>query len=770
MGSEPYFYQWQNPHLLKTIYPFREMKFKDFLMIYQEVDLWANLKSRNVNDPDVSSRLAELEEKSKLEREKVVQELQISLQARLQADPWFAKITGANDKSLRFKRVYYLDRMTTDYLQRLADLESRQKSYLRRMEWYPQNDERRITWENRVRELDTPISVVRQELEGLVNLRNLFDREARLPQPGAKKQATVADLARAELDEYRKELDQLSSDEILKRVWERLNETRPDGKPRFEKWFKYMVIHFSGMRYMSAHGSWADPDDLLELLVREELEGKLAPGEDIDDKIEAEIIRLMNIPADESTRHLNPALKALVFFKQQKDRQGDPIPDWVWDEIVKYTQLRLEVTSDIWEASSPERWKYENRRWRDIMTNWQRDDITIWRKEHRETLDLIVTRAVCNEIAEHIQHLRGITPAAGLTAKPSWYLRLEGKTKNLPEGDPLRCFFHNASDPKDFINGASIFWLGWVEREPNAWQIARPLAGIELWPGIKSTGGQAGKPKVKESPKGKQPAPEGWIYQQTSSAFIRSRSISIQIPTVQELRKKGMTDREIDQYRKELRSQNTSEKQYLRWKHEAIVVGVVELIDGKHVLTFETGKIGLNWHHIDNLINNPIDRIFLGYIPPAGQEPENLALMLDPQKILKTYPQVVEIPRPREGFSLAGEPEEEVQVVEVQVPQQLPPAEKFYVYAITNRQRKSLFIGVTREIKIRFFEHVHHLLPGFSKKRKLNRLVYYQAYNTLGDALAVLEKLEKLSLQEKKEFISANNPRWRDLSDELSLA
>ena len=85
----------------------------------------------------------------------------------------------------------------------------------------------------------------------------------------------------------------------------------------------------------------------------------------------------------------------------------------MWQEITKFTQLRLGVDDPNWESISSERYKFEDRRWRELMDSWQRKDITQWRQKHAQTLDLIVTRAVCNEIAEHIQHLRGILPPAG---------------------------------------------------------------------------------------------------------------------------------------------------------------------------------------------------------------------------------------------------------------------------------------------------------------------------------------------------------------------
>ena len=42
------FFQWQNDVLLKTIYPLREMKLRDFLIFYKEIDLWAQYKSANL--------------------------------------------------------------------------------------------------------------------------------------------------------------------------------------------------------------------------------------------------------------------------------------------------------------------------------------------------------------------------------------------------------------------------------------------------------------------------------------------------------------------------------------------------------------------------------------------------------------------------------------------------------------------------------------------------------------------------------------------------
>jgi hypothetical protein len=96
----------------------------------------------------------------------------------------------------------------------------------------------------------------------------------------------------------------------------------------------------------------------------------------------------------------------------------------MWKEVVARTQLRLRFAGENWETLTPEeRSEYLDREsavFRETMIEWKRKHLTGWREEHDRSHRLIVTRAVCNEVAEHIQHLRGLTPPGGLTAKPSW--------------------------------------------------------------------------------------------------------------------------------------------------------------------------------------------------------------------------------------------------------------------------------------------------------------------------------------------------------------
>jgi hypothetical protein len=52
----PYTYAWQNPILRETIYPYRLQKLRDFLLVYEEIDLWQRLKNSPI-DPALEQEI-----------------------------------------------------------------------------------------------------------------------------------------------------------------------------------------------------------------------------------------------------------------------------------------------------------------------------------------------------------------------------------------------------------------------------------------------------------------------------------------------------------------------------------------------------------------------------------------------------------------------------------------------------------------------------------------------------------------------------------------
>jgi putative endonuclease len=59
----------------------------------------------------------------------------------------------------------------------------------------------------------------------------------------------------------------------------------------------------------------------------------------------------------------------------------------------------------------------------------------------------------------------------------------------------------------------------------------------------------------------------------------------------------------------------------------------------------------------------------------------------------------------------------------------------YYVYIMSNRTRR-LYIGVTNDLMRRAYEHKHRLMPGFTSKYFLDRLVYFEEPDDVGAAIA----------------------------------
>ncbi len=94
---------------------------------------------------------------------------------------------------------------------------------------------------------------------------------------------------------------------------------------------------------------------------------------------------------------------------------------------------------------------------------------------------------------------------------------------------------------------------------------------------------------------------------------------------------------------------------------------------------------------------------------------------------------------------------------------------EYYVYIITNRYNNVLYVGVTNNLERRIYEHKNKLIEGFSKKYKLGKLVYFEIFHEINDALAAEKKIKGWLRSKKVELIESINPEWQDLSRDSSL-
>src|SRR3569832_588520 len=89
----------------------------------------------------------------------------------------------------------------------------------------------------------------------------------------------------------------------------------------------------------------------------------------------------------------------------------------------------------------------------------------------------------------------------------------------------------------------------------------------------------------------------------------------------------------------------------------------------------------------------------------------------------------------------------------------------YCVYVMTNKANTVLYVGVTSNLFDRVLKHKHKIYQGFTSKYHCNKLVYYEEYQWIHDAIAREKQLKAGSRKKKIDLILANNAAWKDLSE-----
>jgi hypothetical protein len=685
------YFQWQNEFLRKTIYPLREEKLRDFLVYYMEVDVWSQYKDKDINtlitEVDEYKKTWELNAAAALKEytslrdyflRKDVREDYSNFQPIDEAElgeinHLHALFAESWPRDIRGERSF-VDGIIPNWVLHRRGIREWIKSRTRR---HNSMDPNHVKYAVEGKELEfketVTLPMAEQEMGKLLAFLATYDKieerklawyklsksDPNFKTPEAEflakyppeQQVTLRDIAYWKVEEYTKSIAKQNQYELLDKINQRFQKE----PKRFPQWLQYMVVHFSGMRYASAHGSWADPRDLMIRLGVLDVERELEPLDDV----EIEKRCKEKVAVYESTDGTNKPKLALATEKEWKDKlqlhlasikTGGPktrraglvalqidevnyenkslstedalqklmemkstFPKWAWKEIVKFTPLRVTEVSDLgWEKLTPQEQEERNAQQsndiRAVMDAWEYYDPSAWREEHGRTLELIVTRAVCNETAEHCQHVRGQLPPGGLAPKAKWYATNETENK-LPGS-----YYVRPTSEKDYTQGASVLWLRFVNssiNNPSEWQIARWIETKQ------KVGLLPAEFKTKKAKDGE------WVYK-FSEVITRSRTT---ITT---------------------ENQKAVEKQWLRWIHEATVAEVAETADGMTVITFETAlpdsdkatssvgtfKTPLKWNLSDGT-EDQYNRSFVGFVPEGQVPVEHLKTMLDWNKIFR---------------------------------------------------------------------------------------------------------------------------------------
>lgn len=86
-----------------------------------------------------------------------------------------------------------------------------------------------------------------------------------------------------------------------------------------------------------------------------------------------------------------------------------------------------------------------------------------------------------------------------------------------------------------------------------------------------------------------------------------------------------------------------------------------------------------------------------------------------------------------------------------------------YVYILTNSYNNAFYVGVTSNLVKRIYEHKGKFVDGFTKKYKINKLVYYEVSEDIESAISREKQLKKWRREWKIELIEKSNPEFQDL-------
>lgn len=87
----------------------------------------------------------------------------------------------------------------------------------------------------------------------------------------------------------------------------------------------------------------------------------------------------------------------------------------------------------------------------------------------------------------------------------------------------------------------------------------------------------------------------------------------------------------------------------------------------------------------------------------------------------------------------------------------------YFVYIIAS-DSGTLYIGVTNNLQRRIYEHKEAIVRGFSSKYRCHRLLYFEEYFDIKEAILREKQLKKWRREKKESLIRKSNPHWKDLS------
>ena len=87
---------------------------------------------------------------------------------------------------------------------------------------------------------------------------------------------------------------------------------------------------------------------------------------------------------------------------------------------------------------------------------------------------------------------------------------------------------------------------------------------------------------------------------------------------------------------------------------------------------------------------------------------------------------------------------------------------QYYIYIMTNPTNTALYTGVTSDLIKRAYEHREKLVDGFTKRYNLSKLVYYEVFDDVEQAILREKQIKGGSREKKLQLINGRNKAWKD--------
>ena len=92
----------------------------------------------------------------------------------------------------------------------------------------------------------------------------------------------------------------------------------------------------------------------------------------------------------------------------------------------------------------------------------------------------------------------------------------------------------------------------------------------------------------------------------------------------------------------------------------------------------------------------------------------------------------------------------------------------YWIYIMGSDYGKAMYIGVTNDLLRRVREHKSDMIDGFTKRYRCHKLLYYEQYPHIMNAIAREKQLKGWNRQKKRMLIEAFNPGFEDLDENNS--